>query len=95
MRPPVWLIMRISVPESERTGSFDTSSFHALLAGNTRQPPTFGGDGVAWADTVADALGTVMAATSAAIRATSRRLRRADMGMHRPDARPTLNGVRP
>src|SRR5690242_14969119 len=91
VRPPVWLIVRTNVAESDRTGSFETSWFHALFAGNTRQPPTIGGDGVAWGCTLADAGGNAAAAANTAAGATSRKTRRAAMRFHRPYARPTLN----
>jgi hypothetical protein len=34
VRPPVALMRRMSVAESDRTGSFDTFWFHALFEGN-------------------------------------------------------------
>ena len=49
------------VAELAATGSLSTRSFHALVAGNTWQPPIFGGVGVA----------PVAASDSAAVAATS------------------------
>src|SRR5690349_24692075 len=40
-------IEAISVAESAATGSLSTRSFHAFVAGNTWQPASFGGAGVA------------------------------------------------
>src|SRR6478752_5480173 len=89
--PPVALIEWINRAESERTGSFETSLFQALLAGNTWHPPTRGGDGAAFACTDAPALGRLHAATITAANAPMTKLRLAAIPLHRPDAPPTLN----